>query len=120
MINLEESQITFKMNIIYYIWDETLILHGHIEKKGELIGQPFYFFRQIGYFPLEEQKPNLILELKGAILDSGEDVQKMLNDYQSGCKSWMTHQVHYETVNNMIERSLKNLINISVLMQKGY
>jgi hypothetical protein len=57
------------------------------------------FFRQIRYFPLEKQTPNLILELEGAIADCRYDVQRMHNEYRIGCKCWITVEVHYEPVN---------------------
>jgi hypothetical protein len=47
----------------------------------------------------EEQTRNLILELLGAIFDCGEDVERMHNEYRSGCKCWMTFEFHYEVVN---------------------
>jgi|WetSurMetagenome_2_1015567.scaffolds.fasta_scaffold1739806_1 hypothetical protein len=55
--------------ITNFYYDEHNILHllrnphprrAYWQKK-ELIGRGFHYFRQIRYFPLEDQRPNLIL-----------------------------------------------------------
>jgi hypothetical protein len=79
-------------------------------QKGELIGRPFHYFRQIRYFPLEDQRPNLILALEGAIIDCGEDVHKMIIDYRTSYKCWMTLQVQFETA--ILSASATRIFNI--------